>query len=80
MLTPRTWTPAASNCGSAASKPASSFVQVGVNAAMNVFGGLLPDFESAGGAGQERDGEGAQDESSSHDTLGGHGSSLYGVA
>ncbi len=32
------------------------------------------------GAGQERDGEGAQDESSSHDTLGGHGSSLYGVA
>src|SRR5207249_1598740 len=36
-LTPTTWAPAASNCGSAASKPATSFVQVGVKAATKVY-------------------------------------------
>ncbi len=35
-LMPTTWAPAASNCGKAASKPRTSFVQVPVNAAMNV--------------------------------------------
>jgi hypothetical protein len=33
---PTTWAPRASNCGSAASKALSSFVHVGVNAAMKV--------------------------------------------